>query len=145
MQSVVNSLQEHTMDKIGMSVSTICAIHCLLTPVLLPLLTLSGLTFVSDPQFELGLVALAVVLASYSILTSYFKQHKKLLPFYFFLLGITFVIIAKSLVSEQLERFVLPIGALLFTLAHGVNWRLCRNCPECKQNLVENESVRKVK
>ncbi len=135
MKSIENSISQSIWDKLGISASVVCAVHCLLLPLLLPLLSISGLRFVSEPAFELGLIVFAVAVASYSLTRSYCTAHRQVMPFYFFAAGLALIILSKLLVAESLERFVLPLGALFFAIAHGVNWRLCKSCPSCRHRI----------
>jgi hypothetical protein len=51
----------HTLDKVGIAVTSLCAIHCIMLPVLLPVLPLLGLTAVHNLALELFVFMLSML------------------------------------------------------------------------------------
>jgi hypothetical protein len=78
------------LDNIGMTASTLCAIHCAIVPLIFTSLPLLGLGFLANSWFEWGMIILAFIIGVSSISLSYFRTHRRLLPLT--LLGIGFAI-----------------------------------------------------
>lgn len=127
-------LKNFNWDKLGMSASFICALHCALAPLILPVMALWGLGFIWGEAVEIGMLLFALAVGVFSLTKSYRQVHRKFYPFYFLVGGIGLIFISHSSLPHVLEPFVLPIGALLIVFAHWLNYRLCKNCPVCESS-----------
>jgi len=116
------------LDRLGMTASTLCAIHCVLVPIFITTLPLLGLEFLSNEWVEISMIIVSVILGTVSLSLSYRKQHRKLLPFFVLIAG--FVLIATGHFSgmEKLEPVLIPLGGFTVAAAHLVNWRLNKTC-----------------
>lgn len=116
------------LDRLGMTASTLCAIHCALVPIFLTALPLLGLEFLSNEWVEISMIIVSVFLGTLSLSLSYRKQHHKVLPF--FVLFIGFALIATGHFSGigSLEPILIPLGGFTVAAAHLVNWKLNRSC-----------------
>ena len=112
-------------DWLGIGASVICAIHCALLPLLLTSLPLFGINIIHHLGFELGMIALALVIGSYSMYHGYKKHHHRLTPWLLFLLGGGFLVLKQLFPDYQLLLLV-PAGALII-YAHLLNVRSCRS------------------
>lgn len=112
-------------DKVGMSASAACAIHCALLPIVLTLLPIVGLEFLANPMIELSMISLSLALACLALSSAY-KKHRKVLPFVILMLG--FCCIAMGHLLEELERYLIPLGGLLIAIAHFINLQLTKSC-----------------
>ena len=102
--------------------------------MLLPVIAASGLGILSEPGFELGMIVLAILIGMYSIIKSFWDHHRKVSPFYFIGVGLFLLVLAKGgAVGEEFEEIMVPVGAIFIALAHGINWRLCKSCPVCRE------------
>lgn len=123
------------LDKVGISASLLCAIHCALMPFLLPVAAMLGFSFLWSPGFEALMLLLALAVGLYSLTIGYRHSHRNSLPFLFLAGGIAVILLSKLLFPEDWEFVVLPIGALLIVASHGLNWWLIsrfthdRTCP----------------
>jgi len=120
------------LDKIGMSTSLICAVHCAMAPLLLPVMALWGLGFIWGEAIEIGMLLFALAVGVFSLTKSYRKVHRKFYPFYFLVGGMGLIFLSHVSLPSSAEPFVLPVGALLVVLAHWLNYRLCKQCPVCE-------------
>ena len=77
----------HTLDKVGIAVTSLCAIHCIMLPVLLPVLPLLGLTSVHNHAFERIILLITMVLGFITLFAGFHRYHRKLYPFYSLFLG----------------------------------------------------------
>lgn len=112
-------------DWLGISASVICAIHCALLPLLLTSLPLFGINIIHHLGFELGMIALALVIGSYSMYHGYKKHHHRLTPWVLFLLGGAFLIL-KQIFPDYQFLLLIPAVALII-YAHLLNVRSCRS------------------
>ena len=74
-------------DALGIGASLACAIHCALLPLFLSSLPLFGMNIIDNPGFEVGMIALAFVVGSYSFYHGFKKHHHSLRPFLIFSLN----------------------------------------------------------
>lgn len=125
--------KETTFDKIGMGMSAVCLVHCLLLPVILATLPfLSFLSFMKSPLTETFMVLFALANSVIAV-TLGFKKHKSYaVPAIFvagaILLGAHFY--AHDFVHSN--EYIIIAGAALVGAGHIVNKRLCSTCPTCE-------------
>lgn len=112
-------------DWLGISASVICAIHCALLPLLLTSLPLFGINIVHHLGFEWGMIALALVIGSYSMYHGYKKHHHRLTPWLLFLLGGGFLILKQIFPDFQLLLLIPAVALIIY--AHLLNVRSCRS------------------
>ena len=125
-------------DKMAMSLSLLCALHCLVSPLIIVMLpSLAALQFDGE-AFHLWMV-LAVIPTSIYALTMGCKQHKRYRLLGLGLLGLLFLLSAvlagEELIGDFWEKALTVIGAAIIALGHYRNYRLCRRqefcaCPE---------------
>jgi len=118
-------MTQRSLDKTGMWVTTLCALHCLLLPVILPLLSLIGLSFLGEELLERIILGTSILLGGIA-LTSGMRKHARIYPFAILLLG-GFVYWNKDSLGEMGEPVVILIGAGLIIAAHWINLRLVRS------------------
>ena len=116
------------LDRLGMTASTLCAIHCALVPIFLTTLPLLGLEFLANPWVEMSMIVASVILGTLSLSLSYRKQHHKLLPFIVLFAGFALITVGHFTAFSSLESVLIPLGGLTVAAAHLVNWRLNRTC-----------------
>lgn len=110
----------HT-DFIGFLASFLCAIHCLALPAVLSVGALGGLAWLHHPLLEWGLIVFAVVVASWSLLGTWFRYGGTVHPLV--LAGIGFSVLAASRFAHgDAEHYLTAIGGLLIAGAHYLNW-----------------------
>lgn len=121
------------LDRIGMTATSLCALHCLLLPILLPALPLLGLSFLADHTWEHVFLIFTAILGSVALFSGFKRYHRKLYPFYLLFIGIG-IYWVKHDFSEALEIYFIIVGASLIVAAHFVNLRLCNSCKACKDS-----------
>ena len=109
------------LDKMGMSASFFCAIHCALMPILIGILPLLGLSFLANHAIEDTVIVCAFFIASLSLLPSYFRVHKKLHALLMFAGGFTLLIVGHSIDAKWAEAPMAVAGGLSIALAHWIN------------------------
>ncbi len=124
-------------DRIGVSASFLCAIHCAALPFVLAVLPLLGLSFLADHRFERGFVLFASALALISLITGY-RRHHQPMPLLLALPGLALLITGVTFAenySIALHSVLVTCGGLLVASAHFVNLRKHRathvHGPQC--------------
>ena len=125
----VKSKRRHSkLDHIGMTASTLCAIHCAIVPLILTFLPLAGFGFLTNPLFEWGMIALAILLGVSSIFLSYFRTHRRALPLLLLLAGFALIIAGHVYLHGWPEAIIVPAGGLTIALAHFLNYKYVDKC-----------------
>lgn len=117
------------LDFIGFSASLLCGVHCISLPLLLSMSSLSGLAWLENALLESGLILFSLVLASWSLIQSYRKQHGRLDAFALMFAGFASIILSRFL-TENLEPLLMLLGGVLVALAHFYNWKLVQKYKE---------------
>lgn len=113
-------------DAIGFSASTLCAIHCAATPLLLTALPLIGLKFLAHPAIEAAMIVLSLMIGATSLLHGYRKHHRKFTALLILIAGFSMIFAGHFVLSKPFGELIIPGGAGTVAIAHLVNWRLCR-------------------
>ncbi len=120
------------LDRIGIAATSLCALHCILLPILLPALPLLGLTFLADHTWEHVFLILTAVLGTIALFSGFKRYHRKLYPFYLLYLGVAIYWIKHDF-SEEYQTYFIVTGAALIVAAHFINMKLCNSCKRCKE------------
>jgi len=119
------------LDHLGMTASTLCAIHCAIVPLIFTSLPLLGLGFLANPWFEWGMIILAFVIGVSSISLSYFRVHRRLLPLTLLVVGFIIIIAGHLLTGGWIEGIIVPLGGLTIVAAHFFNYKHASACNVC--------------
>src|SRR5262245_12291584 len=106
------------LDVAGIALSSVCFVHCLLSPILL-----TALPFLFVGPAEFAATTLMILGASIAIVHGYF-HHGKILPLLAYLTGITAFILGRVLGLAELPSALAM--SVFFVSAHTLNFRLCR-------------------
>lgn len=126
-----NQLNNRTLDRIGVWITSLCAFHCLALPILLPLAPLIASTFVASVWFERAILSFSILVGFTALFIGFFQYHRQLYPLYSLTLG-GLIYWNKDIFGEAYEPFTIGFGALLIILAHLANLRLCNKCRKCE-------------
>ncbi|MFT4924303.1 MAG: hypothetical protein ACI8WB_000381 [Phenylobacterium sp.] len=121
---------KNILDKIGIAATSLCAIHCLLLPLMLPIFPLIGASFLAQTFFERSFLAVTMVLGFFALYSGYKGYHSRLYPFAMLFAG-GFIYWNKDIFGEAIEPYTVMAGATLVVMAHLVNIRLCRRYKDC--------------
>ena len=117
-------------DKLAISGSVLCALHCLVTPLLIVLLPSVGSSFLADESFHLWLVVL-IIPTSLIALGLGCRKHGHLRFLFIGIVGLSFLVSAILLESifhsDVLEKGLTLIGSFIIAVAHIDNFRRCRD------------------
>jgi len=118
------------LDKIGMVVSIGCAIHCIITPFIIPLLPMIGFVFGHDSHFHLILAGIIVVIAILALVPGYLK-HRMWGPIMSAWIGIT-IIIVMGVIEHYTESIMITIttiiGSMFVMTGHYFNHKYTCRC-----------------
>src|SRR4051794_26168842 len=108
-------------DMLGFSASAICAIHCMAVPAFLLLSSFSGSTALHNHTLETVILLFSTIIGSISIIPSYLKHHRKVVPLATFLLGISLIAVGRLQFPVLVETVLTVGGALLVATSHWIN------------------------
>ena len=116
-------------DKTAISLSTLCALHCLALPVLVVMLPSLTAWNLASEEAHLWLLV-AVIPVSVYALTMGCRKHRQFNIMFLGLIGLALLIIAAwlghDILGEIGEKTILTIGAAVIALSHLLNQRQCR-------------------
>ena len=111
----------HILHKVGLSLSFLCAIHCLAMPFVLVALPIVGQSFLNE-HVELGLIFGSLVLGVFILVKDY-KHHFNKVPLMLF--SLSFLLALIHLVFHQ--HVLLSFSSVLMAIAYLRNWQLHRS------------------
>jgi glucan phosphoethanolaminetransferase (alkaline phosphatase superfamily) len=131
----MNKLIRHIfIDKLGMAVSIICAIHCFTFPVILAtgsIMAGSAGFFALNETFEKLMWILSFSLAFVSFKTSAFK-NRYYFPILLYVLSICLFVFHKVFFPEN-HQILMPLVGLLLVAAHWMNFRFIQKQAQIPQ------------
>jgi len=118
-----------TMDKLAVSTSAICAVHCLCLPLLLSFFPALGATIFGQEAFH-TILLWGVIPLSAIALTLGCREHKDWGVALLGVFGLSVLLFAAMFGHDHLgeagERVLTLVGAVAIAAAHLRNYRLCR-------------------
>ena len=121
-------------DKMAMSLSMLCALHCMAAPMIIVMLPSLAALQLDDEAFHTWMV-LAVIPISIYALTMGCRQHKHYRLLGIGLFGLLFLLSAvlsgDDLITSFWEKALTVTGAVTIALGHYWNYRLCRHQESC--------------
>lgn len=113
-------------DRLGISTSILCILHCLLTPVLIVLMPFAGHAL-AHSWFHWVIVSLVVPVAIWALWNGY-RLHKQKRVLWLGSVGLTLVCLALYFGEDSLnaEIALMVTGGVLLTFAHYSNLRQCQ-------------------
>lgn len=134
----MKSVTWRAFDRLGMTLSMACAVHCLVMPVLIPLLPLLASSFLTGETTESVILTATLLIAAPTLFRGYLKHRKFRVPA-IFLLGLLFLALRPGAFHHdhvhegEVWHFVLAaLAGLSLAIGHWLNLRLCKSCPSCK-------------
>lgn len=118
------------LDRIGITATSLCALHCIMLPIILPALPLLGFSFLADHSYEHVFLIITAIIGSIAMFSGFKRFHRKLYPFYLLALGVI-IYWQKHDFSPSVQPYFIIVGAFLIVAAHFLNLKLCKDCVEC--------------
>lgn len=129
----MRSFQE-TSDKLAITLSVLCAIHCLALPLIAVVLpSILAMPF-AEESFHFWLMVIVVPVSVYA-LTLGCKQHKRYRIVALGAVGLSILIVTaiagERYLTEMQEKIFTLIGVTIIALGHFWNFHLCREKKMC--------------
>ncbi|PZR30673.1 MAG: hypothetical protein DI538_22250 [Azospira oryzae] len=115
-----------TIDIIGCWTSILCAMHCLLVPMLLSAGLFSKSSFLEHAYVEEAVIVLSAILAFRSLLPGYFRHHRKFAALGFCIAGFVIITLSRMADTAFWEIALTTSGAMLVATAHMINHQTCK-------------------
>lgn len=120
---------QRLLDRFAIGISTLCIVHCLLTPVVLILVPALAATVVADEAFHKLLLIFVLPTSSAALLLGC-RRHKEWRVLALGILGLAQLVAIAYVGHEELgetgETLATVAGSLLLALSHLKNYRACR-------------------
>ncbi len=118
------------LDRAGIALSALCAVHCLLSVVLVSIIGVGAEAFLDPAIHRIGLL-IATLIAAVAIGWGAMK-HRMAAPFVVAMMGLTFMGGALAVPHGVEEAVLTIIGVALVSLGHILNLRhLHTSCTHC--------------
>ncbi len=130
------------LDKLAMSLSAICLLHCLLTPVLLTLVPLLTLSAYAEELLFHQLLLWVIIPISVIALFLGCKKHRNVVIVLTGALGMAILLAVALLghetISPNTEKWVTAMGGIVLAFSHYLNYRTCQSI-RCRSTHCESE------
>ena len=119
-------------DKLAISLSAICVLHCLFMPSFLILSSWYAAISIDNEFIHYPILTAAIPVSAFALIKG-FKNHKKLSYFvygFFGLFLLAFAVLAAGITGEIGEKSLTLLGSLFVIYAHYKNHQICKelNC-----------------
>lgn len=121
-------------DKIGLGLSGLCLIHCLIMPFFAAILPWLGM-LIEDERIHLGFAAVTVPVAVIAFIPGFLKHHRQGV-LALGMAGASLLLVGAlghDYVPHELEHWFTVCGGLLLVSGHYLNFRFGTQC--CRQEL----------
>lgn len=121
------------MDGFGACLSSACVIHCVIMPLVVGGLSVSGLGFLADERIESALFTLAIALALASTALGW-RTHRRVPVVLGFAAALVVTVVGRVLGEDELiGRTFMIAGALAIATCHLVSRHGMRKTRACAQ------------
>jgi hypothetical protein len=110
-------------DFLGMGLSLICLIHCLLIPVMMGLMPVLAASLLNDESFHVLMIAVVLPVAGLALVPGYLRTRRQgaLLSGVIGLVLLSTGILAGHALGEMFETGLTVVGAAFLFRAHWIN------------------------
>ena len=119
------SKTQSTTDKVAISLSLVCIIHCFFAPSLI-IFTYGFLSFSVENEFIHYVILILALPISILALSLGYRNHKNITFLLIGILGLSFLITAVLFGEGSLEKILTVIGSITIAYAHFRNHRVCK-------------------
>jgi len=118
------------LDRLAIAGSSVCMLHCLVTPIMLILVPVLASTAVADEEFHWILLMFVLPASSLALLLGC-RRHKDWIVLALGILGLTVLVLTASFghdfFGEIGEKVATIVGSVTLAVGHFRNYRLCRH------------------
>lgn len=132
-RETMTMLRGSSLDRFGSIASTVCALHCALSPLVFGLLPLLGGSGLNERWLEPAFVSLSFGFAAMAVKRGY-ALHGRRVIVVLFALGFAAIAAGRWIVGDTvpwLESGLVVVGSLTIVLAHRRNHSACVTCLVC--------------
>lgn len=122
------------LDHLAIGMATVCAIHCLLTPLLVIALPIIATSFFVHEDFHLWMMLLVLPTTSFAIFMGC-RKHKDRWVAGLSALGLSVLILA--LANERIQHLEQSNGSLVQHEQSSLGQGACASCSSCSRDLSE--------
>lgn len=123
-------------QKVGVSLSFICAVHCVISPIFIALLPVVSSTVFHNPAIEIILLGSSFLIVGVTNLIGFIEHHKKYAPIAIMLLGFSLIISGHLTDNYLIEIFSSVLGGIFIGFSILFNSRakheVAQKDPCCK-------------
>lgn len=124
------------IDKISIGLSALCAVHCLVLPILAGVLPSLAAVTAHHDHFHTMMLVLVIPLSGLALGTGWLR-HRDGIVLALGLCGIGLMLFATTLSHDLLghasERWITVVGSFLLAAGHFRNFRRCRPSDGCHE------------
>jgi hypothetical protein len=125
-------LHKKIWDQIGMGLSLLCAVHCLLVPVLMMSVPIMARYYLAHPNFHLILALVIIPVGVFAFLHGY-RHHKNIFTVLLGTVSLTLIVVVPYVIHQLHwnlnEPAWMTFGSVLLIFSH---WRNRKQCTSCK-------------
>jgi hypothetical protein len=121
---------KNVTDKLAITLSIACAIHCLALPLILLLLPSFVVLQLNNEAFHTWMVIIVLPTSVYALFMGC-KQHKRYRLLFIGFLGLMLLVFAVWLGNEYWEKVLTLVGSMVIAGGHYWNYRLCQQHSFC--------------
>lgn len=124
-------------DRLGIAMSIVCLVHCLVLPFAVALLPLFAVEWMQAGAFH-GAMALALMPVALFAIVPGLRVHRRLSVAGAMAAGLSLLSTAafagQGWIAREWEVGLTLAGGAILVAAHAVNLALCRTCPACEDH-----------
>jgi hypothetical protein len=123
-------------DKLGITLSALCLVHCIGLPILIASGSLLALSAGADEGLHQWLLWAIAPVAVLAVLPGWRRHgHHRVIAGMAVGLGLigTAAFAGNAVLSAGTERLLTLSGGLVLVASHWVNLKLCKSCPVCRE------------
>ena len=132
-QSVEVTRGRFSWDTIGVGASTLCLIHCVLTPIALAFAPVLSEFLPGDTFVHRVIIVVVVAIGLFAFVPGY-RKHRKWIVFLPMVVGVWAIGLGAfggSFMGPLAEKCITILGSTLVITAHGLNRTFCKYCDSC--------------
>lgn len=121
-------------DKLGILISSLCIVHCVLLPILIIAFpTITTLLNLDEDKTHLLLLVFIVPAVAFAVYSG-FRVHKQWMPLLWLGMGLCIVVFgtffAHKIIGHGWEPWIVLVGSIFLVRGHLLNHHHCKHCEE---------------
>jgi carbon starvation protein CstA len=121
-------------DRLGIAMSVVCLVHCLMLPLAIAALPLVAAQWLEANTFHTAMALALVPVALFAAVPG-LRMHGRVSVGVAMAAGLSLLSTAafagERLLSQEWVTGLTVVGGTILVTAHAVNLALCRSCPAC--------------